>query len=120
MVNNAANVLPATYSGVSDDKRNTTGEHNKSHRQTICRSYPVTDFSNGITNLTKISAAQHLGLVFLFVILAQYDRGWDILCTALSKKNKAQLDQVIHVFEGMLCFDRWLNQPTYCRHTSHD
>jgi hypothetical protein len=28
MVNNAANVLPATYSGVSDDKRNTTGEHN--------------------------------------------------------------------------------------------
>jgi hypothetical protein len=36
------------------------------------------------------------------------------------KENKAQLDQVIHVFEGMLCFDRWLNQPIYWLHTSHD
>ena len=95
-------------------------DFHKSHRQTIRRSYPVTDFSNGITNLTKISAAERLGLVFLFVILAQYDQGWNILCTALSKKNKAQLNQVIHVFEAMLCFDRWLCQPTYWQHTSHD
>ena len=95
-------------------------EFHKAHRQTIRRSYPVTDFSNGITNLTKISAAERLGLVFLFVILAQYDQGWNILCTALSKKNKSQLNQVIHVFEAMLCFDRWLNQPMYWQHTSHD
>jgi hypothetical protein len=39
-------------------------EFRKSHCQTIRRTYPVTDFSNGITNLTKISAAGHLGLVF--------------------------------------------------------
>jgi hypothetical protein len=95
-------------------------ELHKTHRQTIHRSYPVTDVSNGITNLTKISAAERLGLVFLFVILAQYDQGWNILCTFLSKKNKAQLDQVIHVFEAMLCFDQWLSQPTYWQHTSHD
>ena len=47
----------------------------KSHRQTYRKAYPATDFSNGITNLTKISAAERLGLVFLFVILAQYDEG---------------------------------------------
>jgi hypothetical protein len=52
----------------------------KSHRQTIRRTFPATDFSQGITNLTKISAADRLGLVvFLFVILAQYDEGWQIL-----------------------------------------
>ena len=47
----------------------------KSHRQTIRRSYPVTDFSSGNTNSTKISAAEGLGLVFLCVILAQYHQG---------------------------------------------
>jgi hypothetical protein len=46
----------------------------KTHRQTIRNTYPATDFSQGITNLTKISAAERLRLVFLFVILAQYGR----------------------------------------------
>jgi hypothetical protein len=55
----------------------------KSHCQSYCKAYPATDFSNGITNLTKISAAERLGLVFLFVILAQYNEGWVILDTAL-------------------------------------
>ena len=43
----------------------------KSHCQSYRKAYPATDFSNGIINLTKISAAERLGLVFLFVILAQ-------------------------------------------------
>ena len=47
----------------------------KSHRQTYRKVYPATDFSNGITNLTKITAKERLGLVFLFVILSQYDEG---------------------------------------------
>ena len=46
--------------------------HNK-HRQTCRKLYPATDFSTGITNLTKISAAERLGLVFLFVILSLYE-----------------------------------------------
>ena len=33
----------------------------KSHRQTICRTFPATDFSQGITTLSKISAAERLG-----------------------------------------------------------
>ena len=42
------------------------------HRQTYRKAYPATDFSQGITNLTKISAQERLGLVFL----AQFDEGW--------------------------------------------
>ena len=101
----------------------------KSHRQTIRRSYPATDFSQGITNLTKISAAERLGLVFLFVILSQYDEGWRILQSTLETR-RAQTDApeaegpvnlaaVIEVFEAMLCFDEWLNKPTYWTALNH-
>ena len=96
--------------------------HN-AHRQTIRRTYPATDFSQGITNLTKISAAERLGLVFLFVILAQYDEGWLILESTFSQRktsnddanpdNVVDLPAVLAVFEAMLCFDAWLNQATY-------
>ena len=99
----------------------------RSHRQTIRNTYPATDFSQGITNLTKISAAERLGLVFLFVILAQYDEGWKILeSTFATRRNRAagsdedtpaepsvNLPAVLAVFEAMLCFDQWLNQATY-------
>ena len=43
----------------------------KLHCQTIQRTLPATDFSQGITNLSKKSAAKHLYLVSFFVILAQ-------------------------------------------------
>jgi hypothetical protein len=47
------------------------------HRQTYRTRYPATDFSRGVTNLPKVTARKHVGLVFLFVILSQYDEGWD-------------------------------------------
>ena len=84
-----------------------------SHRQTIRKAYPSTDFCNGITNLSNITANERHGLVFLFVILAQYDEGWAILQQALDKRDKAQLFEVINVFECMLCFDEWMNQKTF-------
>ena len=49
------------------------------HRQTYRSRYPATDFIRGVTNLTKVTARKRLGLVFLFVILSQYDEGWNIL-----------------------------------------
>jgi hypothetical protein len=100
----------------------------KSHRQTIRRTFPATDFSQGITNLSKISAAERLGLVFLFVILTQYDEGWQILHSTYEAYNAkteredeltttemppVNLPAVLSVFEAMLCFDQWLNQTTY-------
>ena len=91
----------------------------KTHRQTYRKMYPATDFSNGITNLTNISASERLGLVFLFVILFQYTEGWAILDTCLQSRN-ATLAAVLELFEGMLCFDAWLNQDTYWKHEDTD
>ena len=89
-------------------------DFHKSHRQTARKMYPATDFSNGITNLTNISASEQLGLVILFVIIFQYPRGWSILDTALhSRGTNTTLPAVLELFEGMLCFDAWLNQDTY-------
>ena len=85
----------------------------KTHRQTYRKAYPSTDFSNGITNLTKISASERLGLVFLFVILAHYDEGWDIFETALDKHTSCTFRDVLNLWECMLCFDSWLNRATF-------
>jgi hypothetical protein len=88
-------------------------QFHKLHCQSYGKAYPATDFSNGITNLTKISAAESLGLVFLFVILAQYDKGWVILNTALHAKTSKELPKIVNMFECLLCFDAWLNRPTF-------
>jgi hypothetical protein len=85
----------------------------KSHRQSYRKAYPATDLSNRITNLTKISAAERLGLVFLFVILAQYNEGWVILNTALQDNTNQELPEIVNMFECLLCFDTWLNCPTF-------
>ncbi len=85
------------------------------------RTFPDTDFSQGITSLSKISAVERLGLVFFFVILAQYDEGWQILhSTCVAYNAKAAHDDestteevppvdllaVLSVFEAMVCFDQ--------------
>ncbi len=99
----------------------------KTHRQMHGKKYPATDFSNGITNLTKVSASERLVFLFMilaqydeeFVILAQYDEGWAILNTALLASTKTNLKQVLTVFEAMLRFDQWLYQPTYWTKRNH-
>ena len=57
------------------------------HRQTYHTRYPASHFSRGVTNLTKVTARKRLGLVFLFVILSQYDEGWDILDHTFERKS---------------------------------
>ena len=85
----------------------------KTHRQTHRKNYPSTDFSNGVTNLTKITANERLGLVFLFVILFQYEHGWQMIQQCLEKKSSTKVPQVLEVLESLLCFDAWLNQSHY-------
>ena len=85
----------------------------KKHRQTIRKLYPATDFSHGVTNLSKISNAERYGLIFLFVILSNSDQGWDILDKALKKRTQTDLRKVLNLFEAMLCFDAWLHLPTF-------
>ena len=50
----------------------------KSHRQTYMKTYPSTDFSRGVT-ISRITAFERVGLVFLLVILFQYNEGWRIM-----------------------------------------
>jgi hypothetical protein len=91
----------------------------KAHQQNFHSSFPSTTFCNGITNISMISAAERLGLVFLFVILGHYEEGWTILLSALDnchkKKEKTVPAQkhhryelssrdILQVFEAMLCF----------------
>ncbi len=83
------------------------------HRQTYRTRYPAKDFSRGVTNLTKVSARERLGLVFLFVILSQYDEGWDILDHTFERKSRTTVKNVVEVFEALLCFDAWLMQDTF-------
>ena len=85
----------------------------KKHRQTIHKFYPATDFSSGVTNLSKISHKERNGLIFLFVILLNYDKGWDILDRSLKKKITTDLKKVLNLFEAMLCFDAWLHLPAF-------
>ena len=92
----------------------------KTHRQTYRKAYPATDFSNGITNLTRISASERLGLVFLFVILAHYDEGWELFETALDKHTSCTFRDVLNLWECMLCFDSWLNRSTFWKIESSD
>jgi hypothetical protein len=56
----------------------------------------------------------------LFVILSNYDKGWNILDNALQKKTNTTLSKVLNVFEGMLCFDAWLNLPGYWSEANED
>ena len=53
--------LPASNKVVFDDL---AIAFHKSHRQIYRKEYPSTDFSNGVTNLTKITASERVGIVF--------------------------------------------------------
>jgi hypothetical protein len=64
-------------------------QFHQQHRQMYRSRYPATDFSRGVTNLTKVAARKRLGLEFLFV------------------------KKVVEVFEALLCFDAWLMQDTF-------
>ena len=60
-----------------------------------------------------MAARERLGLVFLFVILSQYDKGWDILDHTFQRRSTMTVKNVIEVFEALLCFDAWLMQDTF-------
>jgi hypothetical protein len=68
--------LPASKKAAFDDL---AIAFHKSHRQTHRKELPSTDFSNGVTNLAKITASERIGIVFLFVILFQYNEGWRMI-----------------------------------------
>jgi hypothetical protein len=80
----------------------------KGHRQSARKNFPQTDFSNGVTNLSNMTASEECGLVFLLICLAQFDDGWKLLNDALvTKGHKTNLSEVLEALEALSCFDAW-------------
>jgi len=87
---------------------------NYNHAQTCRKEYPMMNLSSSITGLTKISASERVGLLFLMVILANIDRGSAIFEAAFAlKDNGKTVQDIIEVLEALLTFDAWLNQDSY-------
>ena len=58
---------------------------------------------------------------YSFEILAHCDEGQMILSTALQQKDcRSFCKVVVNVFQALLCFDQWLNKPTYWTAEQHD
>ena len=76
----------------------------KVHRQTSRKLFPQTDFSNGVCNLSNMTAAERCGQVFLLVCLCQFDDGWKIFDQSLVN---IKLGDVLEALEAMCCFDAW-------------
>jgi hypothetical protein len=86
----------------------------KHHRQSARKSFPQTDFSNGVTNLSNMTASEECGLVFLLICLAQFVDGWNLLNDALVKKGQAtNLTKVLEALEALSCFDAWSRMDKY-------
>ena len=81
-------------------------------RQTAKQAYPKTSFANP-SQVTMCSAKEHVGLLFLFVIISHYDDGWKFLNSQLDLKSNGEvtLIHIMELFEALLCFEKWLCQP---------
>jgi hypothetical protein len=51
--------------------------------------------------------------ITLFVILFQYDEGWQMIQSCLEKRINKKVPEVLKVLKSLLCFDAWLNQSLY-------
>jgi hypothetical protein len=59
----------------------------KHQHQSARKSFSQTDFNNGVTNFSNMTANEECGLVFLLICLAQFDEDWKLLNDALVSKQ---------------------------------
>ena len=76
--------------------------------QAICSSFPWTDFSRGITNLTKSECSEQSGTLFLFAALTMQVEEWHLL-----ESYFEDVEAVLGTMECLLCFEVWLDQYTF-------
>ena len=88
-------------------------EFKNTHRQQYRNAFPKTSFASGFTNLSNIRASEWVGILYLMCILAQKGVAWDIIDNALKKGNNGKVEDVLNVFEMILCFEAWINQPSF-------
>ena len=80
----------------------------KTCRQTIRSSFPRTDFSRGITNLSQVECSEQSGTLFLLAALTMQVEGWHLL-----ERHFADMEAVLGTIECLLCFEAWLDQFTF-------
>jgi hypothetical protein len=80
-------------------------------RQTIRSSFPRTDFSRGITNLSMIECSEQSGALFFLAALTMQVQGWHALSG--DKYRSDNLEAVLGTMEAILCFEAWLKESTY-------
>ena len=87
---------------------------NKRHHQSYWQLYPKTDFSKGVTNLTRLTADEICGLVFVLAALFKTTRGGEILELSIEFCDEipdgVHASGVIEVLECLLCFWAWARQ----------
>jgi hypothetical protein len=76
--------------------------------QSIRSSFPRTDFSRGITNLTMVECSEQSGALFLISSFIMQLEGWEFL-----DDHFPQLCAVLGTMESLLCFEAWLDQHTF-------
>ena len=92
-------------------------DFNKRNRQMHRRTFPKTDFSKGVTNLTLLTADEMCGLMFLLTVLFQTSRGWEILEETIEVSKvipeTVYAEGIMEVLECLLCFWAWTRQAEY-------
>ena len=76
--------------------------------QSIRSSFPRTDFARGITNLTAVECSEQSGALFLFSALIMQVKAWRKCAPSFPN-----LEAVLGTMECPLCFEAWLDQPTF-------
>ena len=93
------------------DFDNLAKNFHKTHRQTYRDCYPKTSFSNGVTNVTKITCGENVGLVFLIVCLSHFKAGKEMFEKQLDKHGITNFGEVLETLEALLCFNAWIKMP---------
>ena len=76
--------------------------------QSIRSSFPRTNFSCGLTNLTAVECSEQSASLFLFCALIMQVKAWQKCAPSF-----ANLEAVLGTMECVLCFEVWLDQPTF-------
>ena len=74
-------------------------EFNSSHHQKHKNSFPKTNFAPGLTNLRNRTVSKWLDILYVVVILAQSEFGWNIINDALRKRPNGQANNVLYVLK---------------------
>jgi hypothetical protein len=76
--------------------------------QSIRSSFPRTDFSRGITNLTMVECSEYSGSLFLIASFIMREDGEEFL-----DKHFPLITAVLGTMEALLCFEAWLDQHSF-------